>query len=78
MRQRDVVFSSILTEVVNGDMLTLFGKALQERRFKSREQSFEDAPNPIRLFHRNHDVEEYNEMVFCTPSIIACFASNIV
>jgi hypothetical protein len=49
---------------------------LLESRFKSREQSMIDAPNAIRLFHRNHDVEEYSNMVLDTPNIIACVASD--
>jgi hypothetical protein len=31
-----------------------------------------DAPKAICLFQRNHDVEEYNNMVFDTPNTIAC------
>jgi hypothetical protein len=58
MRQSDVVFSSILTKIGNGDMLTLDEKALLESQFKSREESMIDAPNAIRLFHRNHDIED--------------------
>jgi hypothetical protein len=75
MRQSDV-FSSILTKIGNGDMLTLDKKALLESRFKSREQSMIDTPNAIRLFHRNHHIEEYNNMVFDTPNAIACVASE--
>jgi hypothetical protein len=58
MRQSDVVFSSILAKISSGDMLTLDEKALLESRFKSREQSLINAPNVIRLFYRNHDVED--------------------
>jgi hypothetical protein len=65
-----------VTKIGNGDMLTLDEKALLENRFKSREQSLNDAPNAMRLFHRNHDVEEYNDMVFDTPNTIACVASD--
>jgi hypothetical protein len=76
MRQSDVVFSSILTKTGNGDMLTLNEKALLENRFKSREQSMIDAPNAIRLFHRNDNVEEYNNMVFNTPNTTECVAPD--
>jgi hypothetical protein len=51
-------FSNILTKIGNGDMLMLNEKVLLENQFESREQSVFDAPNAIRLFHRNHDVEE--------------------
>jgi hypothetical protein len=71
MRQSVVVFSSILIKIGNGDKLKLDEKALLESRFESREQSMIDAPNVIRLFHRSHDVEEYNNMVFCTPNAVA-------
>jgi hypothetical protein len=57
-------------------MLTLDEKVLLESRFNSREQSMIDAPNAIRLFHRNHDIEEYNNMVFDTPNTIVCIASD--
>jgi hypothetical protein len=68
--------SSILTKIGNGGMLTLDEKALIERRFKSREQSVIDALKAIRLLQRNHDVEEYNSVVFDSPNGIACFASD--
>jgi hypothetical protein len=76
MRQSHVVFSSILTKIGNGDMLKLDEKALLESRLKSREQLMNDAPNAIGLFHRNQDIEEYNNMVFDTPNTIACVASD--
>jgi hypothetical protein len=72
----DVVFSSLLTKIGNGDMLTLDEKALLESRFKSREQSMIEAPNAIRLFYGNNDFEEYNNMEFDTPNSIACVASD--
>jgi hypothetical protein len=83
-----MVFLSILTKIGSGDMLTLNEKIgsgdmltlneklLLESRFKSRERSMNDAPNAIRLFHRNHDIEEYNNMVFDAPNTIACVASD--
>jgi hypothetical protein len=68
--------SSILTKIGNGDMLMLDEKLLLESRFKSREQSTTDVPNAIRSFHRSRDVEEYNNMMFHTPGVIACVASH--
>jgi hypothetical protein len=70
------MFSSILTKIGNGDILMLDEKALLESRFKSREQLLNDAPNAIHLFHRNHDIEKYNNMVFDTLNTIACVASD--
>jgi hypothetical protein len=72
MRQSDVMISFILTKIGNGDMLTLDEKVFLES------QSMIDAPNAIRLFHRNNDVGEYNNMVFDNPNAIACVASDIL
>jgi hypothetical protein len=76
MRQSDMVFSSILTKIGNGNMLTLDEKTLLESRFKSREQSMIHAPYAICLFHRNYDIVGYNNMVFDTPNAITCVASD--
>jgi hypothetical protein len=76
MRQSDVVFLPILSKIGNGDMLTLDEKALLESWFKSREQSMIDDPNTICLFYRNHDAEEYDNMVSDTANAIVCIASD--
>jgi hypothetical protein len=78
VRESDVVISSILLKISNGDMFTLNGKALLETWFKSREQSMIEAPYVIRLFHRNHDIEEYYHMVCDTLNTIAGLASDII
>lgn len=63
MRQSDVMFSNILTKIGNGDQLTDEETARIEDRFYSRSWCEENAPNAVRLFHRNFDVDSHSNKI---------------
>ncbi|GFU73573.1 ATP-dependent DNA helicase [Trichonephila clavipes] len=60
MRQSDSTFSEILTKIGNGERLGTEQIALIESRFRSRVWCKVNVPVTVRLFHRNHDVDAYN------------------
>ena len=64
MRQSDSTFSAILTKIGNGERLDLEQIALIETRFRSKAWCKENLPAAVRLFHRNHDVDAYNNNAF--------------
>ncbi|GFT97078.1 hypothetical protein TNCV_177041 [Trichonephila clavipes] len=64
MRQSDSPFSEILTKIGNGERLATEQIALIESRFRSRAMCKVNVPATVRLFHRNHDVDAYNNNAF--------------
>lgn len=60
MRQSDCTFSAILNKIGNCDRLDPDEKQLIEARFRSKAWCNENLASAIRLFHRNHDVDAYN------------------
>ncbi|GFT63710.1 ATP-dependent DNA helicase [Trichonephila clavipes] len=64
MRQSDSTFSEILTKIGNGERLGTEQIALIESRFRSRAWCKVNVPATVRLFHRNHDVDAYNNNAF--------------
>ncbi|GFY18042.1 hypothetical protein TNCV_3385331 [Trichonephila clavipes] len=60
MRQSDSTLSEILTKIGNGERLGAEQIALTESRFRSRSWCKVNVPATVRLFHRNHDVDAYN------------------
>jgi hypothetical protein len=78
VRESDVVISTLIIKIRNGDIFALDEKALLDTWFKSREQSMIEATFVIRLFHRNHDIEEYYQMACDTLNTIAGLASDII
>ncbi|GFW65819.1 hypothetical protein TNCV_586451 [Trichonephila clavipes] len=63
-RQSDSTFSEILTKIGNGERLGTEQIALIESRFRSRAWCKVNVPATVRLFHRNHDVDAYNNNAF--------------
>lgn len=63
MRQSNAVFSSLLTKIGNGTILTDVELAIIESRFFSKEQADELCPNGVRLFLTNNSVNEYNNTI---------------
>lgn len=49
-------------------------KALVESRFKTKEETIRVLPHAMCLFHRNQDVEDYNNEVFQTLDTVFCVA----
>ncbi|GFV15154.1 hypothetical protein TNCV_4328011 [Trichonephila clavipes] len=64
MRQSDSTFSEILTKIGNGERLGTEQIALIESRFRSRAWCKVNVPATVRLFHRKHDVDAYNNNAF--------------
>ncbi|GFS89082.1 uncharacterized protein TNCV_1258381 [Trichonephila clavipes] len=64
MRQSDSTFSEILTKIGNGERLGTEQIALIESRIRSRAWCKVNVPVTVRLFHRNHDVDAYNNNAF--------------
>ncbi|GFY02764.1 uncharacterized protein TNCV_3506441 [Trichonephila clavipes] len=64
MRQSDSTFSEILTKIGNGERLGTEQIALIESRFRSSAWCKVNVPATVRLFHRNHDVDAYNNNPF--------------
>ncbi|GFS83881.1 ATP-dependent DNA helicase [Trichonephila clavipes] len=64
MRQSDSTFSKILTKIGNGERLGTEQIALIESRFRIRAWCKVNVPMTVRLFHRNHDVDAYNNNAF--------------
>ncbi|GFS68630.1 ATP-dependent DNA helicase [Trichonephila clavipes] len=64
MRQSDSTFSEILTKIGNGERFGTEQIALIESRFRSRAWCKVNVPATVRLFHRNHDVDAYNNNAF--------------
>jgi len=61
MRQSDEVFSSILTKVGNGTVLTGQESELLESRFRSRSWCELNLRGVMRLFHQNYLVDQFNK-----------------
>ncbi|XP_077277313.1 uncharacterized protein LOC143905647 [Temnothorax americanus] len=72
MRQSDVVFSTILTKIGNGERLKDDETKLLESRFRTVEWCNEHVPGAIRLYHRNCEVEKYNVEVIESTYISEC------
>ncbi|GFX42885.1 ATP-dependent DNA helicase [Trichonephila clavipes] len=64
MRQSDSTFSQILTKIGNGERLGTEQIALIESRFRSRAWCKVNVPATVLLFHRNYDVDAYNNNAF--------------
>ncbi|XP_071576363.1 uncharacterized protein [Temnothorax nylanderi] len=72
MRQSDLVFSTILTKIGNGERLTDDETKLLESRFRTVEWCNEHVPGAIRLYHRNCEVDKYNVEVIESTYISEC------
>nr|XP_029717009.1 ATP-dependent DNA helicase PIF1-like [Aedes albopictus] len=77
MRQTDVEFSSILTKIGNGQQMTAKDTKLIESRFRTVEWCKQNAPGAIRLYHRNADVEAYNNEVLHNQDALDCIAGDV-
>ncbi|XP_055623676.1 uncharacterized protein LOC129767083 [Toxorhynchites rutilus septentrionalis] len=77
MRQTDVEFSSILTKIGNGEQFTVEETKLIESRFRTAEWCKQNAPRAIRLYHRNMDVEQYNNEALNGQDALDCIADDI-
>ncbi|XP_062713846.1 uncharacterized protein LOC134290684 [Aedes albopictus] len=77
MRQTDVEFSSILTKIGNGQQMTAEETKLIESRFRTVEWCKQNAPGAIRLYHRNADVEAYNNEVLHNQDALDCIADDV-
>ncbi|GFU30239.1 ATP-dependent DNA helicase [Trichonephila clavipes] len=64
MRQSDSTFSEILRKIGNSERLGTEQIALIESRFRSRAWCKVNVPATVRLFHRNYDVNAYNNNAF--------------
>ncbi|GFV65975.1 ATP-dependent DNA helicase [Trichonephila clavipes] len=60
MRQSNASFSRILTKIGDGEKLEADEQRLIESRFVTKEHADNLCPHGVRLFLRNHDVNEYN------------------
>ncbi|GFR31024.1 ATP-dependent DNA helicase [Trichonephila clavata] len=60
MRQSNAIFSRMLTKIGDGEKLEADEQRLIESRFDTKEQADNLCPHGVRLFLRNHDVNEYN------------------
>lgn len=63
MRQTNVMFSSILTKIGNGDILNDDEIAIIQSRFVTKEEAQLRCPHGIRLFLTNNAVNEYNNYI---------------
>ena len=61
MRQADENFSRILTKIGNGECLDPDEQTTIESRFVSKDWCDEHRKNAVRLFHKNEDVDKYND-----------------
>nr|XP_029733968.1 uncharacterized protein LOC115269410 [Aedes albopictus] len=77
MRQTDVEFSSILTKIGNGQQMTAEEIRLIESRFRTVEWCKQNAPRAIRLYHRNVDVEQYNNEALNEQDALDCIADDV-
>jgi hypothetical protein len=76
MRQSNLIFSTILTKIGDGQRLTDEEKNLIESRFVSREVANEKAPDAIRLFFNTHDVYNYNSSIISGTDVLECVADD--
>lgn len=63
MRQSNAIFSTLLTKIGNGMILTDDELAIIESRFFTKEQAYQLCPHGIRLFLTNNSVNEYNNTI---------------
>lgn len=70
MRQSDVVFSTILTKIGDGEPLTDKERALIESRFVTRREAERRVPGSIRLFFNTSDVLSYNNAAISGEDVI--------
>ncbi|XP_058839321.1 uncharacterized protein LOC131694833 [Topomyia yanbarensis] len=77
MRQTDIKFSDILTKIGNGLRLTAEETELIEGRFRTAEWCKQNAPRAIRLYHRNVDVEQYNNEALNAHDAQDCIADDV-
>lgn len=61
MRQSDIVFSAMLTEIGDGSPLNQSEVQLIGSRFRSEQWCDENFKEAVRLYHRNHSVDLYNK-----------------
>ncbi|XP_049305794.1 uncharacterized protein LOC105227464 isoform X10 [Bactrocera dorsalis] len=63
MRQSNSIFSTLLTKIGNGMILTDDELAIIESRFFTKEQADQLCPHGIRIFLTNNSVNEYNNTI---------------
>lgn len=72
MRQSDEEFSSLLTAIGNGEVLTQDQQELIESRFVDNSAINNICPNAIRLFYSNRKVDQFNSAVLnAHPNIVS-------
>ncbi|CAK9832801.1 ATP-dependent DNA helicase pfh1, partial [Anthophora retusa] len=76
MRQSDIVFSTILTKIGDGERLNEQEKQLLESRFVTSEQASALAPDSIRLFFNTSDVQKYNLSVISGNDVLEYVAND--
>lgn len=64
MRQSNIMFSSVLTKIGNGDELTDDECEYLEHRFVDRASVDQTHSTAIRLFHTNKEIDEYHASIF--------------
>lgn len=71
MHPSDEEFSSLLTAIGNGEVLTPQQQDLIESRFVDNSTVNEICPNAVRLFYSNQKVDQYNNLILnaCTNVI---------
>ncbi|XP_018785860.1 PREDICTED: uncharacterized protein LOC108967071 [Bactrocera latifrons] len=76
MRQSNAIFSTLLTKIGNGMILTDDELAIIE--FFTKEQADQLCPHGIRLFLNNNSVNEYNNTILqCADDKIASIATDL-
>lgn len=76
VRQSDVLFSSILTKIGNGDSLSAEELSIIESRFVKIEEIQDICSDGIRLFFRNIDVSSYNRASFQSETTVEHAATD--
>ncbi|XP_029708282.2 uncharacterized protein LOC109400233 [Aedes albopictus] len=77
MRQSDEQFSAVLTKIGNGTRLSDEETQLIESRFRTADWCKQNVPNAIRLFHRNLDVDQYNNDILRETDGLDCLAEDV-
>nr|XP_029724119.1 ATP-dependent DNA helicase pfh1-like [Aedes albopictus] len=77
MRQSDEQFSTVLTKIGNGTRLSDEETQLIESRFRTADWCKQNVPNAIRLFHRNLDVDQYNNDILRETDGLDCLAEDV-
>jgi hypothetical protein len=77
MRQKDQMFSSILTKIGDGEKLTDVEVQTIESRFVDKDEAIQKHPDAVRLFLRNASVKDYNNKALHNERTIEVIAEDI-